>query len=907
MLPPGIRRLFQLDRGARDVAADVDREIAHHFAAAVDDLVRRGMDPNEARAVVERRFGDVKETRAALVALDTDGAERRRRIELKADWWLDVRHALRGYVATPGVTLAIVTMLALGVGANAAMYGILDKLLIEPPPDITSPETILRLYVHERDAFTGGQEITHGQFDYDQFSALAREVPAFAQLAGYWGPWPESIGRGQATQRVAGEIVTGNFFSLLGVQPARGRFIGLLDDSPGATPVAVISYGYWQRHFGGRDAALGSTLDIGSVTYTVVGVAPPGFSGPEVDAPDIWLPVQIVGPALGPHWRQRFFGGQPLRALARLQPGATPVAAGDQASAVLLAHNESDIRPRGMPVSEATILRVFTGPLVDPFGPLGGGTGLRLSLLVGGVALIVLIIACANVANLLLLRAVTRRRELAVRSALGAGRWRVARMLLIESTVLAIAAGAAAIVVAAIAGRVLRVTLLPGVQWATGVLDARVLLFAALVALGLGIITGAVPAIQARRGVGVDDLRAGVRAARRTSTPLRAGLLALQSALALVLVVGAGAFYSSFERARHHDAGFDIDRLLVAGLNPAALNPMEQPPLDVERVDAMDQRVRRLPGVVDVAQASGMAVGSWQMVVLRVRGRASLPRMQGPFIRAVTPNFFRVMGLAITKGRGFTEADGTGAFKVALVNTAMAKALWPSGDPLGACLYVDRSAECTTVVGVVATEQPDVRGSGPAQYYVPLAQYAQGGNSRSLVVRAGGDPERLVRPVLHIMAELFPDLSRDRVAVLADQFAWEWRPWKVGLGLFGAAGGLALFLAAMGLYAVVTFSVRQREHEFGIRRALGARVSDLVRLVVVHVAALGATGILLGGAAAYWSARFVQPLLYRGVSARDTTILFTSGAVLFAACLAAGFFPARAAGRADPRSALQAE
>ena len=212
MLPQGVRRFFRLDRGARDAAADVDREIAHHFAAAIEDLARPGVDPAEARRIVEQRFGDVNGTRAALLGLDTDGAERRRRFDLRADWWLDVRHALKSYATTPGVTLAVVTMLALGVGANAAMYGILDKLLLEPPPHITSPEAILRLYVRERDAFTGGEEITHGQFDYEQFSALVRDVPAFAELAGDWGPRPGSVGHGQATQRGGGGIVTGNFF-----------------------------------------------------------------------------------------------------------------------------------------------------------------------------------------------------------------------------------------------------------------------------------------------------------------------------------------------------------------------------------------------------------------------------------------------------------------------------------------------------------------------------------------------------------------------------------------------------------------------------------------------------------------------------------------------------------------------
>ncbi len=907
MLPEGIRRFFRLERGGRGVEADVDLELEHHFAAATEDLVRRGTPPEEARRIAERHFGDVRGTREALIALSKARAERRRRIEWRGDWWLDVRHAIRGYVSTPGVTVAVLTMLALGVGANAAMYSILDKLFVQPPPHIKAPDAILRLYVRERSGFTNGEEITHGQFDIEQYSALQRSVPAFADLAGYW-PGQDNVGRGQDAEQVNDEIVTGNYFAFLGARPARGRFIEPADDNPAAEPAAVISYEYWRRHFGTREAAIGTPLQVDRVTYTIVGVAPRGFSGPTADAPDVWIPAQVVGPSLGSHWRQRYWGGIPLRALTRLKPGVAPAVAAEQAAAVLRANYETTLLPRGDRPPPLGALHVLTGPLMNEWGPMGLSDSLRLPLLVGGVALILLVIACANVANLLMLRAVTRRRELAVRSALGAGRWRVARMLLIESTVLALSAGVTATGVASITGRVLRAVLVPGTHWGIGVIDHRVLLFAGAVALALGLITGVVPAIQARRDAGVDDLRAGVRAARRGSTPVRAGLLVVQGALALVLVVGAGVFYRSFELARRHDAGLDLEHLLMVSLSPIALNPMEQPPLQEDRVAAMDDRVRHLPGVVDVAQTTNTAAASETMLPLRVRGLESLPRRRGAYIRGVTPNFFRVAGLSITRGRGFGEADVRGAPKVALVNTAMAQSLWPSGDPMGACLYVGGGPECTTVVGVVETEQPSVRSDEVlTQYYVPLAQYPQQWNGRSLLVRAGGDPQGLVEPTLRALADLFPDLPRERVRALPEVYGRELRPWRVGMGLFGAAGGLALFLAAMGLYAVIAFSVRQRLHEFGIRRALGAQAWDVTRLVMAQSVAFAVLGAALGAGLVYWGGRFVKPLLYQDVSPRDPAILITAGAVLLAACLTAGILPACAAGQADPRAALQAE
>jgi predicted permease len=895
MLPDGIRRLFRLERVPRGAAADVDLEIEHHFAAAVEDLVRRGMSPDEARATAERRFGDVRRMREELIALSHTQAARRRRLEWRGDWWLDLRHAVRGYVSTPGVTVAILTMLAIGVGANAAIYGILDKLFVQPPPHIKAPNQILRLYVRERSGFTGGEEITHSQFDLEQYAALARDLPAVAEMTGYW-PGRESTGRGQQAEELNAETVTGSFFGFLGVQ---------------AVPAAVISYGYWQRRFRGSDAALGATLELDRTTYTIVGVAPKGFSGATADAPDIWIAAEVAGTPYGPSWRHRFQGGLPLRALVRLTAGVTPAVAAEQAAAALRANYETTVLPQGNRPPPLGALHVLTGTLMGASGPEGVSGSARLSLLVGGVALMLLVIACANVANLLMLRAVTRRRELAVRSALGAGRWRVARMLLIESTILALSAGVAAIAVAALTGRVLRVVLVPSMQWATGVIDLRVLLFAGGVALGLGLITGVAPAVQARRGVGVDDLRAGVRAARRGTAPIRAGLLVLQGALALVLVVGAGVFYRSFEAARRHYAGFDLERLLVVNLNPTALNPTERPRLAEDRVAAMHQRVRHLPGVIDVAQTSNMMAMSWGNLPLKVQGLESLPRipgMRGPSVQGVTSNFFQVAGLAITRGRGITGADAEGAPKVALVNTAMARALWPSGDPIGACLYVGAGSECTTVVGVVETERPSIRSNEVAMlYYIPLAQHPRAANNRSLLMRAQGEADPLVEPTLRAMAELFPDLPRDRVRVLSHWYAGERRPWKVGLGLFAAAGGLALFIAAVGLYAVIAYGVRQREHEFGIRRALGAQVSDITRLVMTQSVSFAVLGAALGVALAYWGARFVTPLLHRDVSGRDPLVMLVAGGVLLAACLLAGLFPARSAARADPRAALQAE
>ena len=520
--------------------------------------------------------------------------------------------------------------------------------------------------------------------------------------------------------------------------------------------------------------------------------------------------------------------------------------------------------------------------------------------------LVVLLIAMANVANLLLLRAVARRRELAVRTALGAGRWRVGRLLVVESMMLAAVSALAAGAVAAAAGRVLRVTLLPRYNWASAPIDGHVLLFAGLAALTIGLVTGLVPAIQAARASGLDDLRSGVRAARAARAPFRSALLVLQASLSLVLLIGAALFYRSFIAARNVDIGYARDRLVTVNVSGGTFaRPV---PVNPAALAAMDARLRALPEVVGVALGTSTPLGGSLAISLRIRG-TELPRMSGPYMNAVSANFFPVADLAVVAGRGFTDADQERAPKVAAVNEVMARLVWPGRSPIGECLYVGAGAnECATVVGVV--EAPVEFGlsnrEGTAQYYVPLAQFTDQvvASRRTFLVRSSGDPGRLVRPAL---GELFPDLNRDRVRSLADAFAPQIRQWKIGTGLFAAAAALALLLSAVGLYSVIAFSVRQRRFEFGIRRALGAQATDLVRLVVKQGFVLAAAGVVIGLLAALWAGRFVAPLLFENRSSRDPAAMAVATAVLLLAALLASLLPARDATRADPREALQAE
>ena len=512
-----------------------------------------------------------------------------------------------------------------------------------------------------------------------------------------------------------------------------------------------------------------------------------------------------------------------------------------------------------------------------------------------------------------MLRVAARRRELAVRHALGAGRWGVGRLLVVESVVLAALSGLAALGVAAVASRVLRFTLLPRYQWGGTLLDATAVAFTGAAVLAVGVAAALLPALHAARSRGIERLD-GLRGARPLGAPVRTGLIVVQAALSLVLLNGAAMFYRSFEAAREVDVGYERENLMTVRLDGYSF---QDTPLNESTVDALEARVRSLPGVLDVAQATNTpltAASAWRG--LRTDGLDRYFLTRAPFENYVTPNFFRVAGLDIRDGRGFTELDRAGAQRVAVVNAPLADGVWPGQRAVGRCLFLGEAPDCTTVVGVAESAlEFGLRDTNRApHYYVPLDQAAADPETadylrqrRSLVVRTQGDPGGTVPPVLAVLAELFPDLPASSVRSLPAVHAGRIRSWTIGTGLFGSAALLAVLLAALGLYAVIAFGVRQRELEFGIRRALGAQAWDLLRLVLARGLSLAVVGVVAGGLAALWAGRFIAPLLFEGRSPRDPLALAAAALVLVTAALAASFLPARRAAQADPRQALQAE
>ena len=882
-------RLRSLWRRQRQ-EAELDEEIRFHLAEEMEERIAAGMSPEDARAAAQRDFGNVPLLR-----------------ELTRETWgwgpaerllQDVRSAIRGMRRNPGYTLAVVLTLALGIGLNAAMYGMLSRLFLQPPPHVEDPDGIHRLWVRERFDWGrfAGTVVAGDTMNWAEFSALRDGPDSFRATGGYTAPRAMQNGRGQAAESLLVSRVSGDLFALLGARPALGRPILPEDDDVTAAPVAVIGNSYWERRFGGTRDALGATATFGDVTYEIVGVMPPAFSGPEPNAADVWLPLRESDSF--------------ITALVRLAPGVTVEAAGAAATSAVRAARADSPLPADIEDKEATAL---LGPLLRTRGPGTFWRGLQLPLVVGGVALAVLLIATANVSNLLMLRVAARRRELAVRHALGAGRWGVGRLLVTESVLLAALSGVAALGVAAVAGRLLRVTLLPRYQWAGGTVDVTAIAFTGVAVLAVGLVAALFPALYAARSRGIERLD-GLRGARSLGGPVRTGLIVVQAALSLVALDGAAVFYRSFEAARQLDVGYARRNLLTVRLGGSP----QTTPLNESTIDAMEARVRSLPGVLDVAQGTNSPLGTiGAMGGLRAEGLDRFPLMEGPFVNLVTPNFFRVAGQRIRDGRGFTESDRAGTERVVAVNTTFARNVWPDRNAVGRCLFIGREAtDCTTVIGVVESPlEMGLEDTGRVpHFYLPIAQAAAQpaagerlNRGRSLIVRTRGNPGRTVPPVLAALAELFPDLPADRVRSLPTVFAQMMRSWTIGTGLLGSAALLALLLAALGLYAVIAFGVRQRELEFGIRRALGAQARDLLRLVLVRGLSLAVVGVVAGGLAALWAGRFVAPLLFEGRSPRDPLAFAAAALVLVTAALAASFFPARRASQADPRRALQAE
>jgi len=917
MLPAGIRRLFRLFRGHADVEDDLDAEIAFHLQAKAEALEAAGMTPDAARAEALREFGDLGRARRELAAIDHRDTGRR----LRSDWieaaWADLRFAARGLRRSPGFTATVVVTLALGLGATAAMFGVLDRLLLRAPIGVRDPGHVVRLYVrHTRASFFGSR--FQRSFSYADFGdfAGARSVSEVAFDGGrrLSVGWSDAFGG----TRARADLVSGEFFGLLGVRPVRGRSLLPADDSVGSPPAAVISYGFFRSRYAADPSVVGRIVHINGDAYTIVGVAPPGFSGLSPQKVDVWLPVAVAGNDLfGPptrffDWRRNAYS---FSAVARLRPGYRPARV---AAELTLAFRRAQALQPPDPFSPAdSAAAVALGSISDGRLRIALGESdesLSLSLLVAAVSLIVCLVAVANVANLLLLRALGRRRETGIRLALGVSRWRLLRAVLAESLLLALVAAAAAAYLSSAGGELLRRLLLRD-DWALPLFDWRVFGFVSATAFAVGVLTGVVPALFGGRTDVLASLRAGVRLSAWRRSRVRAALTVGQVALTLVLLAGFGLFARSLVRAQHVDFGADVDHLAMMdptrvprGAAPAG------PGIAAPVLADLLERVRHLPGVRAAALAeTAIPIWSYGVRPMRAEGVASVPNSTaggGPFFSGIGPGYLEAVGLPLLRGRPFAPSEYVSPATVALVSEEMARRLWPGQDAIGKCLYVrtDFSSAskaqppCSAIVGIVGSERQQVSEPPLMQYFLPLPRDAVA----DIVVRTTGDPDRLVGPLTALAKVAQPDLADGAVIALPTILGEEFRSWTLGSELLAMFAGLALLVAMVGIYSVVAYDAAQRRGEFGIRVALGARGWDLASLMLRQGLGYGVAGGLLGFAVVAFAGRLIASQLFR-TSPRDPVALCTAALLLLAAMLAACALPARRAARADPRIALQAE
>jgi predicted permease len=907
---PGLRRLFRLGR-AQDVEREVDDELRFHFDLTVKELTALGLSEREARAEAERKFGDVKLTKERLAAIDRERLGKERRTE----WWdalfQDLRYAARGLRLKPGFTAGVVITLGLGIGANATMFGIVDRLLFRPPAYLASPDRVHRVFAFR--TFENVERPTPNQ-PYRRYLDFRQMTSSFDVMAAYIDP-SLAVGTGESSHEEHVLGVSADYWRFFDMNPVVGRFFTPDEDKePSGTPVAVLGYTFWRSQYAGRRDVVGTTLRIGRRDYTIIGVAPRDFMGTSMGAAAAILPITaaLSDGGTDPKMLQCYCWSWPT-VFARRKPGVTLAAANaDLTNAFQKSYAQQRIeQPRSAP-AEKVHPRAVAAPVLMDRGPRSpddsrGGTA-RVALWLIGVAAIVLIIACANVGNLLLARAFARRREIAVRLALGISRKRLLAQLLTESLLLALLGAAAGLAVAQWGGGLLRGTLLPDVDWTSTLADPRVILFAVAAALAAGILAGLAPALHAGRADVAAALKAGVREGTYHRSKTRNFLLVVQGALSVVLLVGAGLFVLSFHNVRAMRLGYDTDQLMWVNtimrgvdLDSAATAALK---------DRLAQRALTVPGVEKSARAISVPFyTSWEFnLVVPGLDTAYLNHIgKGDILlQGVTPDYFETMGTRILRGRGINALDRAGAPLAIVVSQSLARALWPTLDPLGQCIKLQAdSAPCRNVVGVAEDiRHSDFRDDPALTYYIPLVQFRIGVGG--LFVRTRGDATALTDAVRRALQRDMPGSSYVTVRPLADIIAPEMRQWELGATMFTIFGGLALLVAAVGLYSVVSYGVAQRTHELGVRVALGAQTRDVVRLVLGEGLRLAVIAVVIGTAIAVLAGRWVAPLLF-DTSPRDPAILAGVALVLVAISAAASAIPARRASRVDPNIALRAD
>jgi predicted permease len=896
---PGLRRVLHIvTRGG--IGRDVDEEIRFHLDARAEELIRLGLSEREARRRALDEFGDVERSRAELLRVDRRRFQHTEREELLMSFIDDVRYAVRGLVRRPALLLATTTALCIGIAANATIFGVVDQLLLRAPVGVTGPDQVKRVYLREaNDGEVASQPITA----YPLITALRDGVPAFSHVAAFYRH-TYSMGRNENARNVDVELVSGNYFDLLGVSPVVGRAFAPGEDTiPQGELVTIVSHAFWRSALGAREEAIGQTLHIDGSDFIVIGVAPRGFSGLDRRNVDLWIPISAkAGQEFGDEWYSSP-GNWWVQAIGRLGAGASTATAEAQATSVF----QAQLREwqQNWRDSAGTIV---LGSVIASRAPDGLRGVARVSLWLMGVSLIVLLIACANVANLLIARAMDRRREIAVRLALGVSRSRLVRMLLTEAALLALFSALVALVVSYWSSHLVQKTLLPGIVWSEHPIDGRVLTFTLGVTVLCMLLAGLAPALQSLSMKVSDALKSGSHRVAGSRSGPRTALLGLQAALSIVLLIGAGLFVRSLHNVTERDVGVDLDRVLMVTMD------LSRAGFDSSRIaeifETASERLRGMPGVERAVVVKGtvpmLTANAFDLTVSGVE-EPELPG-GGPYTAGVTHEFLSTLGARVVRGRNLRADENRTMTRVMLVNEMVANAYWPDSDPVGQCARVGDEETCTEVVGVVENVMlfSVVRDDRALVYLSASHPMIAERRPSALLVRVQANAEDLVPLLAREIQAITPNMPYVNVRPYSDLVAPQLGPWRLGATMFTLFGAIALVIAAVGLYSVMAYLVSQRTQDIGVRMALGAQRADIVRLVAWQTVRAVLVGLVLGGIAAAYASRWLGDLLYE-TSARDPLVYGAAVGALALAAAVASVVPARRSAAIDPAQALRAE
>ena len=889
-LARAIFRLLRRDSHGTEIEEDLDELFRRRAAADGEAYARR------------RYWRDVLSFGRGCLAVGRDAALSPRTTPkgagVMAGFWFDLREVFRSVHRQPLFFAVAALILGVGFAAHFGAFAIVDRLLLAMPAHVRNADRVFRLHI-ERADFGGGRFLWF-QTPYRSYQDLRQQPEAFAEMAAYRTS-QVSVGTGADARLITVTFADQHYFPLLGVSAQRGRMFEAADNlPPSGLAVLVLSDTYWRTAFNADEGVIGQTIRIAAKPFTVVGVAPPAFTGDTAEAVDAWAPLFTAANELPAEWTTLPLF-RSVVVITRLAPEATPAMAAERAASAY--RRATDGTPAADTTARAVLASLRTG--LTQGGQVTREA--RIALWLEGVALIVLVVALANVVNLQLSRAAQQRREMAVRVALGAGRIRLLSRLLLETLFVAAAGTAIGAVLTYWSATMLQQLLLPGLP---GTIDVeRFVTVAVASMLAATAIVSTFAAIQIRVPDVGERLKTGRGGEGFSRARVRQGLLVAQLAMSMLLLVGAGLFMRSIDRVNRLEFGMDNEQVLAitlplrsAGFTAAASEAFFGRALDV---------LAAVPGAAAAAAAQSTPFAPSQRTTIVVPGLDALPfdpPVGYPTFYTVTPTFFTTMGMTILRGRGFTEADNAGAPRVLVVEAALAATLWPGQDPIGKCFKLAAADQpCREIVGVASNTRRFVRSTDASlRYYLPMAQRAVSLPPQALFVRAAGDPSALIAPVRAALLGVESNLPYAQIRVLRDLAEPETRPWRLGSTLFVVFGAAALFVATAGVYALLRFIVAQRAREIGVRFALGASRTQTVLMVVRQSVGWVCVGLAAGVACALAAATFVEPLLFE-TSPYDVTVFAAAATVLLSVAIVASAAPAISASLINPNVALRAE